>query len=139
MHLRYTIEDFSFLSKSRFIFIFYLVTKSMTVKSLKIQQASVRARNFPLLCNMHQVRYRTHSSQPYIPFFIYRVTVFPVYYAREIKYFSSTVLLLISEHRLEEDERPCSRCSRSSRFILYGIPNHAVICLLLYSNNEVEN
>jgi hypothetical protein len=27
----------------------------------------------------------------------------------------------------------------SARFILYGIPNHAVISLLLYSNKEAEN
>jgi len=27
----------------------------------------------------------------------------------------------------------------SARFILYGTPNYAVICPLLYSNNEEEN
>jgi hypothetical protein len=70
-----------------------------------------------------------HSQQQTL-LFLYLftdVTLSPVYYAREIKYCYSAVLLLISEHRLEEDERPARGCVQSVRFILYGIPNHAVI------------
>ena len=34
---------------------------------------------------------------------------------------------------------PAIGAMQPAGFILYGILNHAVICLLLYSNNEVEN
>ena len=68
MHVRYIIEDFSFLSNSRYLFTFYLVTKSMTFNFFFFFNRRQLEQISPSSVNTHHVHYRIQSSQPYYSF-----------------------------------------------------------------------